>query len=168
MIIDAQGKVKYYTQEQWELKNPVLLAGEIGIQPNNILEEGVPPQIIKIGDGHHAWSQLPTFEAPSSGGLAPLIVEIAKKQVTYNGSESISVIVPIAGAAKEFKPNVKKEYGLVTNSSEINFINGEPLIQKVDIRKIVQLPKDGKETYVILENGSANDKRIAADDPFNK
>lgn len=51
--LDTRLKLKYDTAANWEAENPVLLAGEVGIESDTLLG--------KVGDGSKAWQQLEYF-----------------------------------------------------------------------------------------------------------
>lgn len=48
--LNTRLRLKYDTAANWASKNPVLLAGEAGIESDTLLA--------KVGDGTHAWQQL--------------------------------------------------------------------------------------------------------------
>jgi len=54
------GPFKVNTRSQWTAQNPVLMAGEPGLESQT--------SNLKIGDGRTAWNQLPYFAAPGYWG----------------------------------------------------------------------------------------------------
>lgn len=52
-------KLRYHTVKDWETNNPVLLDGEPAIVTVPPTEEGVAQVLIKVGDGAHAFNDLP-------------------------------------------------------------------------------------------------------------
>ena len=54
------GPFKVNTRSQWAAQNPVLMAGEPGLETQT--------SNLKIGDGRTAWNQLPYFAAPGYWG----------------------------------------------------------------------------------------------------
>lgn len=53
--LNARLRLKYDTAANWATKNPVLLAGEVGIESDTLLG--------KVGDGTKAWQQLEYLNA---------------------------------------------------------------------------------------------------------
>ena len=59
--LNTRLRLKYDTAANWASKNPVLLAGEVGIESNTLLG--------KVGDGTKAWQQLEYLNAGYAKGL---------------------------------------------------------------------------------------------------
>lgn len=53
---------KYGTAEEWIEKNPILLAGEPGVESDT--------NLVKIGDGDTRWTDLPYINAVSGESIA--------------------------------------------------------------------------------------------------
>ena len=53
--LNTRLRLKYDTAANWATKNPVLLAGEVGIESDTLLG--------KVGDGTKAWQQLEYLNA---------------------------------------------------------------------------------------------------------
>ena len=81
--LNTRLRLKYDTAANWATKNPVLLAGEVGIESDTLLG--------KVGDGEKAWQQLEYLNAgyakrvPES--FAVIAANKAEKQIfiTYKG-----------------------------------------------------------------------------------
>ena len=54
------------TTDNWQAENPIIRKGEIGIEMSGIFgENGVEMFNLKIGDGVHAWNDLPYASGPA-------------------------------------------------------------------------------------------------------
>lgn len=86
-------QVRRGTGADWTSKNPILLAGEFGLDTSN--------SGIKIGDGENPWNQLSYFAG--SGGSAinasttnAGIVELATASETLAGTDAARAVTPIS------------------------------------------------------------------------
>ena len=86
-ILNTRLRLKYDTAANWASKNPVLLAGEAGIESDTLLA--------KIGDGTHAWQQLGYLNADSAKRVPEYFGVIAASKtegedplnIMYNGEQ---------------------------------------------------------------------------------
>lgn len=85
--LNTRLRLKYDTAENWKSKNPVLLAGEVGIESDTLLG--------KVGDGTKAWQQLEYLNADYAKRVPGIFGVVAANKVegqdnliiTYNGEE---------------------------------------------------------------------------------
>ena len=85
--LNARLRLKYDTAANWATKNPVLLAGEVGIESDTLLA--------KVGnDNKEAWQQLEYLNADYAkrvpGYFAALVLSEGEDvlNITYNGEET--------------------------------------------------------------------------------
>ena len=86
-------KARSDTKENWQLSNPILLAGEAGVVTN-----GTETEKIKFGDGVTPWNELGFWKGPKGDNYILTdsdkqeIAEILKpKRVTFSDGEVITV-----------------------------------------------------------------------------
>ena len=95
--LNTRLRLKYDTAANWATKNPVLLAGEVGIESDTLLG--------KVGDGEKTWQQLEYLKANKVNSNLIIKLNNGKTEgtnlFTYNGSEAKTInITPSAiGAA---------------------------------------------------------------------
>ena len=95
--LNTRLRLKYDTAANWATKNPVLLAGEVGIESDTLLG--------KVGDGEKTWQQLEYLSANKVNSNLIIKLNNGKTEgtnlFTFNGSEAKTInITPNAiGAA---------------------------------------------------------------------
>lgn len=97
-------QMKRGTSDRWVAKNPILLAGEIGLE---IIDNGAAPDTfkIKIGDGLNTWTQLPYFtDTISSDEIAAATIE-ATNLTTSTATASTQLTVGSTAAQNLFIDN---------------------------------------------------------------
>lgn len=85
--LNTRLRLKYDTAANWATKNPVLLAGEVGIESDTLLG--------KVGDGTKAWQQLEYLNANYAKRVQEVFGVVAANKIegqdnltiTYNGEE---------------------------------------------------------------------------------
>ena len=95
--LNTRLRLKYDTAANWATKNPVLLAGEVGIESDTLLG--------KVGDGEKTWQQLEYLKANKVN--SNLIIKLnngateGTNLFTYNGSaaKTINITPSAIGAA---------------------------------------------------------------------
>ena len=86
--LNARLRLKYDTAANWATKNPVLLAGEVGIESDTLLG--------KVGDGTKAWQQLEYLNADYAKRLKNYFHVAANNQddsdtlvISFDGTTSL-------------------------------------------------------------------------------
>lgn len=86
--LNTRLRLKYDTAANWATKNPVLLAGEVGIESDTLLG--------KVGDGTKAWQQLEYLNADYAKRLKNYFHVVANNQddsdnlvISFDGTTSL-------------------------------------------------------------------------------
>lgn len=93
--LNTRLRLKYDTAANWATKNPVLLAGEVGIESDTLLG--------KVGDGEKAWQQLEYLNANYAKRVPEVFGVVAANKVegqdnltiSYNGEELRALIFDV-------------------------------------------------------------------------
>lgn len=87
--INGQVKTRIDTAANWQSVNPILLAGELGIESDT--------HRMKAGDGTTAWSSLPYLQGPSNVTLSvetsagsSTWIEVSTEDMYIGGTEPTS------------------------------------------------------------------------------
>ena len=100
--LNTRLRLKYDTAANWATKNPVLLAGEVGIESDTLLG--------KVGDGEKAWQQLEYLKTKTDGvvrfDIAQTLSDAQKAQARANigasGSDTGATSVETTGSGNAF------------------------------------------------------------------
>ena len=99
--LNARLRLKYDTAANWATKNPVLLAGEVGIESDTLLG--------KVGDGTKAWQQLEYLKAGSGAVRFDIVQSLTNEQkaqartnIGASGSDTGATSVETTGSGNAF------------------------------------------------------------------
>lgn len=148
-IIQAQMQQRRDTKANWATKNPVLLAGELGIVSDD-------PNLYKVGDGTTAWNALP-FR-----GFDGTLVHTTGDSETAVMSQK-AVTKGLTELSQEMTEKV--------NKSEVATINGQSLVKGGNIKIELNKPKypqnvfdaENIKNFTLTGNSATNFKFIPSD-----
>lgn len=88
--LNARIKQKYDTAANWQTNNPILLAGEIGVESDTGL--------LRVGDGERHWNDLNEFITPAQyiydgAGIAETVIDPETGEETVDFSNQTSAMV---------------------------------------------------------------------------
>ena len=99
--LNTRLRLKYDTAANWATKNPVLLAGEVGIESDTLLG--------KVGDGTKAWQQLEYLKAGSGAVRFDIVQSLTNEQkaqartnIGASGSDTGATSVETTGSGNAF------------------------------------------------------------------
>ena len=99
--LNTRLRLKYDTAANWATKNPVLLAGEVGIESDTLLG--------KVGDGEKAWQQLEYLKAGSGAVRFDIVQSLTNEQkaqartnIGASGSDTGATSVETTGSGNAF------------------------------------------------------------------
>ena len=99
--LNTRLRLKYDTAANWATKNPVLFAGEVGIESDTLLG--------KVGDGEKAWQQLEYLKAGSGAVRFDIVQSLTNEQkaqarinIGASGSDTGATSVETTGSGNAF------------------------------------------------------------------
>jgi hypothetical protein len=124
-------KLRRGTASQWTTANPVLAAGEIGLETNT--------NRTKYGDGVTAWSSLSYSVADASGTSSVDWSSVLNKPATFPPSAHTHLLVNITDVtASASELNILD--GATLTTTELNYVDG--------VTSSIQTQLDGKQAIV--------------------
>lgn len=121
--LNTRLRLKYDTAANWATKNPVLLAGEVGIESDTLLG--------KVGDGEKTWQQLEYLKANKVN--SNLIIKLnngateGTNLFTFNGSvaKTINITPSAIGAAASSHNHDDKYLGKAAKAADSDKLDGK-------------------------------------------
>lgn len=107
-------KIRRGTATQWTTANPVLAAGEIGLETNT--------NRTKYGDGTTAWSSLPYSVADASGTSSVDWTAVLNKPATFPPSSHTHAISDVTSLQTSLDAKQDKVSGV--SDTEIGYLDG--------------------------------------------
>lgn len=108
-------KLRRGTASQWATVNPVLAAGEMGVETDT--------NKFKFGDGATAWSSLPYAVAAASGGASVDWPDVLNKPTEFTPSAHTHLIADVTDVtATATELNVLD--GITATTTELNYTDG--------------------------------------------
>ena len=163
--LNTRLRLKYDTAANWATKNPVLLAGEVGIESDTLLG--------KVGDGKKAWQQLEYLKAGSGAVRFDIVQSLTNEQkaqartnIGASGSDTGATSVETTGSGNAFTAaNYNASTRKITFTKGTTFLTAHQAIKtlKTD-NAAAQSPSSGE---AIAGSGTINLHKVSKTGNYN-
>ena len=163
--LNTRLRLKYDTAANWATKNPVLLAGEVGIESDTLLG--------KVGDGEKAWQQLEYLKAGSGAVRYDIVQSLTNEQkaqartnIGASGSDTGATSVETTGSGNAFTTvSYNASTRKITFTKGTTFLTAHQAIKtlKTD-NAAAQSPSSGE---VIVGSGTINLHKVSKTGNYN-